>query len=93
MGVVLSAVGYNTQLDMCVADGSLELKCTPENEGRVYRDLIDRQHSGRLFQGLQDIKCPVTVGCGGDAAWNKFAFLARAAPDIVAQLPNARLEQ
>lgn len=66
----------------------MELKCTPESEARVYRDIGHLHTALEVFQRLPEVECPVVVACGGDAAWNKFAFLARAAPALAERLPQ-----
>lgn len=65
-------------------DGSVELKCEPEAEARVYAS------GGRngMYPRLSGIPCPVTVACGGRTD----AINADVAGLIAARLPYGRVE-
>jgi pimeloyl-ACP methyl ester carboxylesterase len=65
-------------------DGSVRLKCHGEHEARVY----EMGSSHGAFGGLGDVRCPVTVACGGDGS-PPAAF----APLVADALPNGRLEE
>jgi pimeloyl-ACP methyl ester carboxylesterase len=65
-------------------DGTVRLKCEPENESQVYR--MAPRHNA--FELLHEVLCPVTVARGG------FADLgpAAVAQPVAEALPNGRLE-
>jgi pimeloyl-ACP methyl ester carboxylesterase len=65
-------------------DGSVRLKCEPENESEVYR--MGAQHGA--FGQLHSIGCPVTVARGAISD----AGPASVAEEIVRALPDGRLE-
>jgi pimeloyl-ACP methyl ester carboxylesterase len=65
-------------------DGSVRLKCEPENESQVYR--MGGQH--RAFDHLHTVSCPVTVARGRRDGSGP----AMLADDIAAALPQGRLQ-
>jgi pimeloyl-ACP methyl ester carboxylesterase len=65
-------------------DGSVSLKCMPENESQVYR--MGARH--KAFDGLHAVTCPVTVARGGFTDFGPAGF----AEPIVAALAHGRLE-
>ncbi len=64
-------------------DGTVELKCDPEDEARVYAT------GGRngVYPRLAEVACPVVVACGGRTD----AIDARLAGMISARLPRGRV--
>ena len=66
------------------ADGTVELKCGPEDEANIYMMGV----ANGIFGRLSEIRLPVLVGCGGDSRSISPAFGAR----IVDEIPNATLE-
>jgi pimeloyl-ACP methyl ester carboxylesterase len=66
------------------ADGTVELKCRPEDEATIYM----MGASLGLFPELVDVDCPVLVACGETTNSITPEFAAA----IVDQLPNATLE-
>lgn len=65
-------------------DGTtVELKCTPDVEARVFESSWTR-----TFQHLGEVACPVTVAVSGDGG-----LPARMAPAISAALPHGTLER
>jgi pimeloyl-ACP methyl ester carboxylesterase len=69
--------------DMPGAD-SVELKCSPEIEGRVF----EGGATHRAFEHLPEVHCPVTVVVGGDNVGP-----ALLAPGVAAALPDGTLER
>jgi pimeloyl-ACP methyl ester carboxylesterase len=65
-------------------DGSVELKCDPDTEARVFNSGI----SHGAFARLGDVQCPVTVCASGDGAPP-----ATVAGLVADALPHGRLEQ
>jgi pimeloyl-ACP methyl ester carboxylesterase len=65
-------------------DGSVTLKCRPENEAQVYE--MGSQHDA--YEHLAEVRCPVTVGFGFETPFSPATF----ARPIVEQLPNATLD-
>lgn len=65
-------------------DGTLELKCRPENEATMYT----MGASLGLFPRLSAIDCPVLVACGETSQ----SITPERAEQIVARLPHATLE-
>ena len=65
-------------------DGTVRLKCAPENESQVYR--MGAQHGA--FEQLGRVRCPVTVARGGFSEFGPGAF----AESIARALPEGRLE-
>ena len=73
-------------------DGSVELKCAPSSEARVFADV--NAVCGGAFERLGDVSCPVTVACGSNRALGgNFGAPEPEAPRIVAHLPKGRLEK
>jgi pimeloyl-ACP methyl ester carboxylesterase len=66
------------------ADGTVRLKCAPEDESQVYR--LGGQHNA--FEHLHLVECPVTVARGSFADFGP----AMAAERIARALPRGRLE-
>jgi pimeloyl-ACP methyl ester carboxylesterase len=66
------------------ADGTVTLKCRPDDEAQVYE--MGSQHDA--FDHLGEVRCPVTVGFGVDAPFSPASF----AGPIVDQLPDGRLD-
>ncbi len=63
--------------------GSVELKCRPETEARVF----EGGFGSGAFDRLGEVSCPVTVaigGSGGPAGWG---------PSVAEALPHGRLER
>lgn len=65
-------------------DGTVRLKCAPENESQVYRMAPQSQ----AFDRLREVGCPVTVARGGYSEFGPAAF----AEQIATALPAGRLE-
>jgi pimeloyl-ACP methyl ester carboxylesterase len=65
------------------ADGTVRLKCAPEDEAAVY---LMAGKSG-AFSRLGDVRCPVVVAASGDGG-----MPATIAPIIAEALPDGRLE-
>ena len=65
-------------------DGTVTLKCRPENEAQVYE--MGSQHDA--YDHLAEVACPVTVGFGADAPFSPASF----AEPIVERLPDGRLD-
>lgn len=63
-------------------DGTVRLKCRPEHEAAVYG--MGALHGG--FDRLGEVRCPVTVACGGEPG------PSLAAPMVAERLPAGRLE-
>jgi len=65
-------------------DGTVELKCTPEHEARVY------ETGGRngMYSRLGAIRCPVVVACGAPTD----AINEAVAGMLAARLPRGRVE-
>ena len=66
------------------ADGSVELKCRPEDEANMYMMGV----RNGVFGQLGDVSPPVLVACGGDSRSISPELGAR----IVSELPSAMLE-
>lgn len=73
------------------ADGSAELKCTPEVEARVFRDTWGVAQ--RTFGRLGRLTCPVAVAAGTETMPGVIMAPELEAPRIAAQIPNGRFEQ
>ena len=65
-------------------DGSVELKCAPETEARVFESGVGHD----AFAGLGAVTCPTVVAASGDGAPP-----ARVAALVAEGLPNGRLER
>ena len=65
-------------------DVPVELKCTPATEAAVFRG--SRGHA--TYERLDEVRCPVTVACGGDPAGP-----AQMASAIADRLPAGRVER
>ncbi len=65
-------------------DGTVELKCTPDTEGRVF----DGARGQDIFARLGEVTCPVTVAIGGDGSPP-----AQFGPMVADALPWGRLER
>jgi pimeloyl-ACP methyl ester carboxylesterase len=65
-------------------DGTVELKCRPEDEATMYM----MGASLGLFPRLREVRCPVLVGCGETSD----AFPPELAERIADALPRGRLE-
>jgi pimeloyl-ACP methyl ester carboxylesterase len=63
-------------------DGTVRLKCRPEHEAEVFE--MSWQHDA--FERLEDVRCPVTVACGGEPGPSLVA------PLVAERLPAGRLE-
>jgi len=63
-------------------DGTVGLKCLPEHEAEVFE--MSWQHGA--FERLADVRCPVTVACGGEPGPSLVA------PLVADRLPAGRLE-
>ncbi len=72
-------------------DGSVELKCTPETEARVFRDTW--LASLTPFAELGSVRCPVTVAVGSETMEGAHMAPEAEGPRIAAQLPLGRLEK
>ncbi len=66
------------------ADGTVELKCRPEDEANIYMMGV----ANGIFGRLGEVGPPVLVGCGGDSR----SISAELGARIVDEIPNARLE-
>ena len=66
------------------ADGTVELKCRPQDEANIYMMGV----ANGIFGRLGEIRPPVVVGCGGDSRSISPELGAR----IVDEIPNASLE-
>lgn len=78
-------------LDCFGADGTVELKCTPEVEARIYTDVWEVGR--RTFVRLRDVKTPVTIAAGAEVVPGRMMAGELEAPRIAAQLPLGRFEQ
>ena len=65
-------------------NGAVHLACRPVDEARIFRGGGDHP----TFDRLGEVGCPVQVACGADTPGP-----ATFAPDIVAALPDGRLER
>ena len=65
-------------------DGSVTLRCRPEDESQVYR--MGGTSPG--WEVLPDVACPTTIACGGVGATIAAAVAAR----IAERLPDGRVE-
>lgn len=66
-------------------DGQVELKCRPEDEARVF----SMGMSSRTFDGLDAVRCPVTLARGEDSG---FPFDAATVAAVARPLAHARTE-
>ena len=66
------------------ADGSVTLRCRPEDESQVYR--MGGLHPG--WEALPTVTCPTTIACGGVGATIDAAIASR----IADRLPDGRVE-
>lgn len=66
------------------SDGTVRLKCRPEDEARMYT--MGATHDA--FEHLAEVACPVLVVRGDRGSMGPAAF----ASEVVAALPNGRLE-
>lgn len=66
------------------ADGTVTLKCRPEDEAQVYE--MGSQHDA--WDHLAEVRCPVTIGFGIEAPFSPATF----ARPIAEQLPRASLD-
>ena len=66
------------------ADGTVELKCRPDDEANMYMMGV----ANGIFGRLADVAPPVLVACGGDSRSISPELGAR----IVSEIPNAPLE-
>ncbi|BDA49390.1 Uncharacterized hydrolase SAV2581 at N-terminal half [Coccomyxa sp. Obi] len=74
-----------------LSDGTVELKCTPEVEARIYTDVWEVGR--RTFGRLRDVKCPVTIAAGAEVVPGRMMAGELEAPRIAAQLSLGRFEQ
>ena len=65
--------------------GSVQLKCQPEHEARIYEMATAHDCFGRL----PEVRCPVMLACGGASE----ACLPGPARDIAARLPRSSTEE
>lgn len=65
-------------------DGTVTLKCRPENEAQVYE--MGSQHDA--YEHLGEVRCPVTVGFGVETPFSPATF----ARPIAERLADARLD-
>jgi hypothetical protein len=74
-----------------LADGTVELKCAPKTEARVFRDtwLVSRT----AFAHLRAVTCPVAVAAGAETAAGAHMAPEAESPRIAAQLPFGRFEK
>jgi pimeloyl-ACP methyl ester carboxylesterase len=65
-------------------DGTVTLKCRPEDEAQVYE--MGSEHDA--YEHLGEVRCPVTVGFGEEAPFSPATFARR----IVERLPDGALD-
>jgi len=70
------------------ADGSVEMKCTPESEAQVFLDTY--KVCIGAFTRLKDMKCPAIVAAGTEAVDQA---PEAEAPYIASQIPKGRFEK
>jgi pimeloyl-ACP methyl ester carboxylesterase len=66
-------------------DGTVELRCRPEDEARVF----SMGMSSRTFDGLDAVRCPVTLARGAESG---FPFDADTQATVAGRLVHARAE-